>query len=62
MKLPVIGKLVELQLKNGIIVVAMRNSYDEDGAIFEDVDCIDHHEKDVVSWKYIQCIDNFKMT
>ena len=54
MVLPIVGRVVKLRLKNGETVIAMRNSYDENGAIFEDEDCIDHHEKDVESWEYVK--------
>ena len=54
MELPIVGKLVELKLKNGKKVIAIRNRYDNNGAIFEDINCIDHHEKDIKSWRYIE--------
>lgn len=53
MILPNVGIPVKLKLKTGDVIVAMRNSYDEDGAIFESEDCIDYHEKDIKSWKYV---------
>ena len=54
-KLPEMGKLLVIKLPDGTELTAWRtdSSFDEElGYLYEDINCEDHYQKDVVAWKY----------
>ena len=49
------GKILIIKLSDGTELTAWRtdSSFDEElGYLYEDINCEDHYQKDVVAWKY----------
>ncbi|MCM1216012.1 MAG: hypothetical protein NC548_16005 [Lachnospiraceae bacterium] len=51
-KLPELGYPITILLKDGSSIMAMRteSGFDDCGYVYEDINCTDHFQKDVIGW------------